>query len=158
MQIPKLVNFDEVCIITGQLEIGIIFKKQIGDVVQVGKPCEGRRFNPILLAKFVTKQAGGFVHVVNKPCVFRRGICDMMVNDDPIRPVKTRFKCEVGDPCGFFAQLALSPEIIVIRLQRNLRIKKFFGELLQQCAREQSIEIAFVREDHFRFRQRRHDG
>ena len=91
---------------------------------------------------------------MNEPRVFRRGFGDVMVNDDPIRLVEPRFECEIRDPCGFFAQIALFPLVVMIRLQRNVRVENFFGEPLEQRAREQSVEIAFVSDDDFRFRER----
>ena len=44
-------------------------------------------------------------------------------------------------------KLALFPEIIVVRLQGDFRAKHFFGEPLQQHARDKSVQIAFVSDD-----------
>ena len=88
--------------------------------------------------------------------VFRRGLGDVMVNDHPFRFVHARFKGEIRDPRGLFAQIALFPIIIMIRLQRNRLVEYFFGQLLQQQAGDQTIQIAFVGENDFRFGQQHH--
>ena len=104
-------------------------------------------------AKLVAQQPGGLVHVVDELRVFRRGFRDVMVNYHPIRLVEARFKGEVRDPGGPLAQIALLPEIIVVSLQRDVRAEQFLGQPLQQRARQQPVQIAFVSNDDFRFRQ-----
>ncbi len=145
-------------VIAREHEIGIVLQKQIGNVVQMHQPVERRRAEALLAAQFVAKQAGGFVHVVDELGVFGSGISDMMVNDDPVLLVQARLKGEVRDPGGLFAQVALFPEIVVIGLQRNGLAEKLFGQPLQQHARQQTVQVAFVRDDHFRLGQRRHGG
>ena len=90
--------------------------------------------------------------------IFWRGIGDVMVNDDPFWLVEPRFEREVRDPCGLFTQIALFPLVVMIRLQRDVRVEKFFGEPLEQHARSKAIEITFVRDDDFGFRLRLHDS
>jgi hypothetical protein len=46
----------------------------------------------------------------------------------------------------------------MMRLQRDVRAEQFFGELLQQRARNQTVEVAFVGEDHIWFWQGIHGG
>jgi hypothetical protein len=72
VQIPELVDFDEVRVIAREHEIGVILQKQIGDVVQMHEPVERGRMNAVFLAKLVAEQPGGFVHVMDEPRVFRR--------------------------------------------------------------------------------------
>ena len=95
---------------------------------------------------------------MNEPGEFRRGFRDVMVKDDPFRLVEPRFEREIRDPGGSFAQLALFPKIVVIRLERDVRAEKFFGKPLQQHTREEPVKVAFVGDDDFGSRQIRHGG
>ena len=79
-----------------------------------------------------------------------------MVNDDPVRLVEAGLEGEVGDPRGFFAQLAGLPIIVVIRFEPDIGAVHFFREALQQRAGDVAIEVAFVRENDFGFRKIRH--
>jgi hypothetical protein len=38
LQVPELVNLDEVGVITGQRKVGVVLQKQIGNVVQMHQP------------------------------------------------------------------------------------------------------------------------
>ncbi len=66
MQIPELVNLDEVGVIAGEHEVGIVFEEEIGDVVEVREPGERGRVEAVADAKFVAEQAGGFGQVVDE--------------------------------------------------------------------------------------------
>ena len=122
------------------------------------EPIQFRRAESAFFTKFVAKQSGGFVHVVSEPRVFRGGLGDVMVDDDPLRLVEPRFEREVRDPRGFFTQLALFPLVVVVGLKRNVRAEKFFSEPLKQHAGDKTVEVAFVCDDDFRFREIRHGG
>ena len=156
VQIPKLINLHEVRIIAGEDEVGVVLEKQVRDVVQVDKTIQRGRAEAVFAALFVTEQSGGFVHVVNQVRKFRQSFRDMMVNDDPVGFVEARFKREVGHPRGFFARLALLPEVVVVSFQRNVHIEEFSGEPLQQHTGDQTIEIALVGEDYIWLRQGDH--
>src|SRR5271154_1913142 len=77
-----------------------------------------------------------------------------MVNDDPILLVEPRLEGEIRDQRGFFLQLAFLPEIEMIRRERNFLAKQSHGEPLQQNAGNQTVEVALVSDDDFRFGQR----
>src|SRR5665213_2056460 len=81
-----------------------------------------------------------------------------MVNDGPARLVEPQLESEVRHPPGFLAQIALLPVIVMVGLQRNLRVEKLFGQPLQQRAGDESVEVAFMRQDDFRFGQLLHGG
>ena len=48
VQVPELVNLDEVRVIAGEDEIGVVLQKQIGDVVQMHEPVERGRVEAVL--------------------------------------------------------------------------------------------------------------
>ena len=83
VQVPELVNLDEVRVIAGERKIRVVLQKQIRDVVQVHEPVERGRAEAVFLAQFVAQQPGGFVHVMDEQRVFGRGLRDVMVNDRP---------------------------------------------------------------------------
>ena len=126
VQIPELVNLDQVRVIARDHEVGVVLQKQVRDVVQMHQPVQRGRAEAVLPAKFVAQQPGGFVHVVNKQRVFGRGVRDVMVNDDPIRLVQARLEGEVRDPGGLLAQVALFPVIVMIGFQRDVACRKVF--------------------------------
>ena len=70
VQIPELVNLDEVGVIAGDRKVGIVLQKQIGDVVQMHEPVQRGRAEAVFLAQFVAQQRGGFVHVMNRAAHF----------------------------------------------------------------------------------------
>ncbi len=74
VHVPELINLHEVRVIAGEDEIGIIFEKQVGNVVQVRKPGERGGFKAIAHAEFVAEQPGGLGHVVNEMCALGCGI------------------------------------------------------------------------------------
>jgi hypothetical protein len=158
VQVPKLVNLDEVRVITGQREVGVVLQKQIGDIVQMHEPVECGRAEAVVLAQFVAQQRGGLVHVVNQQRIFGRGLRDVMVNDHPLRFVEARFEGEIRDPRGPFAQFALFPLIVMIGFERYIRAVQLFGEPLQQGAGKQAVEVAFVSDDDIGFGWLHHDG
>ena len=56
VQIPELINLDQVRVIAGEHEIGIVLQKQIGDVVQMHEPVQRGRAEAVFPAKFVAEQ------------------------------------------------------------------------------------------------------
>jgi len=40
VEVPELVNLDEVGVVAGQHEVGVVFEEQVGDVAQVHEPVQ----------------------------------------------------------------------------------------------------------------------
>ncbi len=156
VQVPKLVDLDEVRVITGDDKVGIVLQKQIGDVVQMHQPIQRGRAEAVLLAEFVAQQRGGFVHVMDEQRIFGRGLRDVMVNNHPFRFVEARLEGEIGDPSGLFPQLALFPLVVMIGFERHVRVVQFFSEPLQQRTGKQAVQVAFVRNDDIGFGRLHH--
>ena len=76
------------------------------------------------LAQFVAKRAGGLVQVVNEKRVLGHNVRNVMVDDDPVRFVHPLFEIKIGHPPGFLPQFALSPGMIMVGLQRHVRIEE----------------------------------
>ena len=74
VEVPELVDLDQIGIIAGEDEVGVVFEKQIGDVVQMHEAIQFRRTQAGFLAQFVAKQPGGFVQVVDEMGVFGRAL------------------------------------------------------------------------------------
>jgi hypothetical protein len=66
VQVPELVDLDQVRIVTGENEVRVILEEQIGDSVQVDEAVQCGGAEALLLAKLVTDQAGGLVEVVDE--------------------------------------------------------------------------------------------
>ena len=150
VEVPELVDFDQVGVVAGEDEVGVVFEEQIGDVAQMDEPVQRRRAEALLLAQLVADQPGGLGQVVDEQRVLGRGLGGVMVNDDPVRPVHARLEGEVGDPAGFLAQVALAPIVVVIGLQANVGIEQLPRQPLQQDAGHQPVEVALVGDDYFR--------
>jgi hypothetical protein len=126
VQIPELVNFDKVRVIARErTKSGSSSKNRSATLFRCTSRSSAGELNAVFLAKFVAEQAGGFVHVMDEPRVFRRDFRDVMVNDDPVLFVHARFKGEVRDPRGAFAQFALFPVIVMVRFQRHVPPNSF---------------------------------
>ena len=139
VQIPKLVAFHQVGVIRSADEVGVIHEEQISDVIQVDEAVERGRLNAVFPAQIVAEQSGRLVQVMDEGSVFREDVCDVMVDDDPFRLIHPVLKGEVCDPGGAFAQIALSPKVVVVGFKPDVRAKKLFGEPLEKDAREQSV-------------------
>ena len=107
----------------------------------------------MVAAEFVTKHAGGFFQVVNQLRFLRRQLGGMMIDNQPVRLVQPRLETQVTDPGGGFLGFALPPGIVMVSLQRDLHIEDFSRQALQQHSRDQSIQVALVRQNHVRFGQ-----
>src|SRR5688572_21969286 len=77
-----------------------------------------------------------------------------MIDDYPIGLVQTLLEAEVGNPRRLLVQLSLFPGLIVIGLKPDVRAEKMFRKSLQQNTGQKTIEVTFVCQDYFRFRQR----
>ena len=110
------------------------------------------------MAQFIGEQAGGFFYVVMQMRIFRRDLGDVMIHDQPVLFVHARLEREIRHPRRALAQVALLPEIIVIRLQRNLFAVNLLRQPLEQQAGDESVEVALVGDNDFRLGQRQHGG
>src|SRR5437879_9068125 len=77
-----------------------------------------------------------------------------MIYDDPVLPVQSLLERQVADPGRFFRQTALTPVVVVIGLQRYVRVEQPARQSPQQQTRHQPVQITLVGENHFGFRQR----
>jgi hypothetical protein len=81
-----------------------------------------------------------------------------MIHDQPVHFIEARFKGEIRDPRGAFAEFALFPEIVMVGLQRHRLAVEMFRQPLQQQAGDQTVEIAFVGENNLRLGQSEHES
>src|ERR1035437_3256352 len=88
--------------------------------------------------------------------VFRGDLGDVMIHDEPVHFIEARFKGEIRDPRGAFAEFALFPEIVMVGPRRPRLAVEMLGEPLQQQAGDQTVEVAFVGENNLRLGQRQH--
>ena len=158
VQIPERINFHQPRIIARDFKIRVVLQKQIRHVVQMHQPVERGRAKAVLLAQFIGEQAGGFFYVVMQMRIFRRDLGDVMIHDQPVLFVHARLEREIRHPRRALAQVALLPEIIVIRLQRNLFAVNLLRQPLEQQAGDESVEVALVGDNDFRLGQRQHGG
>src|SRR6185437_16426109 len=80
LEIPELVGFHQVRVVVREEEVRVVFKKEVGDVVQMDQAVKFRRPQLVLLAEFITKQSGGLVHRVDQLCIFWGEFSRMMVD------------------------------------------------------------------------------
>jgi hypothetical protein len=151
-QIPELVGLHEICVVVRQEKIGIVFEKDVGDVVQMDQAVKFRRAEFVLQAKLIAKQTGGLVHGMDQLGIFWSKFSGVMIDDDPVWFVQPRLKCHVADPGGFFRKAALTPIVVVIRLQRHVNVEQCACQPTEQKARQQTVQVALVGQDHFGFR------
>ena len=78
--------------------------------------------------------------------LFRAEFRDVMIDDHPVGFVHAQFECQVCHPRGSFPQVPLLPVIVMAGLQPHLDAEELARQPLQQHARNQPVEIAFVRE------------
>ena len=110
----------------------------------MNQPVELRGTKFVLLAQFVAEQAGRLVHVMDQLCVFGREVGRVMINDDPVRPVQSLLERQVADPGRFFRQTALTPVVVVVGLQRYVRVEQPARQSPQQETRHQPVQITLV--------------
>ena len=65
MQIPKLVNLDQVGVVAGQRKIRVVLDKQVGHVAEVDKAIQGRGTKAVLLAQLIAEQPRRLAGVVD---------------------------------------------------------------------------------------------
>ena len=90
--------------------------------------------------------------------VFGDDLGDVMIHDEPVHFIEARFKGEIRDPRGAFAEFALFPEIVMVGLQRHRLAVELFRQPLQQQAGDQAVEVAFMGENNLRLGQRQHEA
>src|SRR5664280_2034286 len=90
--------------------------------------------------------------------VFGDDLGDVVIHHEPVHFIEARFKGEIRDPRGAFAEFALFPEIVMVGLQRHRLAVELFGEPLQQQAGDQTVEVAFVGENNLRLGQSEHES
>src|ERR1043165_6845635 len=79
------------------------------------------------------------------------GFGNVMIDNQPVLPVKTRFEGQVTYPGGFFLKRALPPIMIVIRFKTRFFAEKFCAKALQQNTRDEAVQVALVSADNFGF-------
>ena len=82
------------------------------------------------LAQFVAQQAGGLGEIVNERRLSGLEFGGVMIDDQPVRLVQTRLKTQVADPRGGLSRFALSPGVVMIGFDRNIRAVQFFRQPL----------------------------
>ena len=156
VQIPKLINLHQIGVVIGQHEFGIQLQEQVGHIVQMDQSIQLRGTKAILFAQLVSKQPGRLIQIMNQLRLVRNDVCRVVIDDQPIAFVQARFKGEIAYPCGAFARLALTPRIVVISLQRHVDIEQFARKPLQQHARNEPVQVAFVGQNYARPGQHLH--
>ena len=73
----------------------------------------------------------------------------MVVQNEPVRPVKARFEREVGDPSDPLPKSAHFPALIVVGLNFEIAAENLFSQALEQEARNETVEVALVSENDF---------
>jgi len=99
------------------------FQKKIGDVVQVHQAIQRGSADLMEATKFIAKQPGGLGEVVNQLRILGLQIGGMMIDDDPVRFIETRFKAQVADPGRFFVQAPLPPTVIMVCLEGDFTVE-----------------------------------
>ena len=83
----------------------------------------------------------------------------MVLKPEPLfGAVESILESQVADPGRGFAGLALTPGMIMVRLQRDIHLEKSPSQSLKQHAGNQSVQVALVLKYDLRFGQRNHDG
>src|ERR1019366_7332542 len=90
--------------------------------------------------------------------VFGDDLGDVMIHDQPVHFIEARFKGEIRDPRGAFAEFALFPEIVMVGFQRHRLAVELFRQPLQQQAGDQTVEVALVGENNLRLGQSEHES
>ena len=62
------------------------------------KPIQLRRSQAVLAAKVVTQPAGRFIKIMNQCGVLRGYFRYVMIDNEPIRPIKPLFKRKIRNP------------------------------------------------------------
>lgn len=60
VEVPELVDFDEIGVVVGEDEIGISFQEEVGDVVKLVEAIELGGLQAVLATEFVAEAPGGF--------------------------------------------------------------------------------------------------
>ncbi len=153
VQIPELINLHQVGVVVGQDEIGIVFEKEIGHVVEVDQAVQFGGTQLMIPAQFVAQQTGGLGQVVNQLGFLRRDFRGVMVDHYPVGPVQAGLETQIADPRCQLARLALAPGVIVVGFQRDIGVEDLPCQPLKQYSGNQPVEVAPVGEDDLRFGQ-----
>ena len=76
------------------------------------------------------------------------GFRGMMVDHQPTVAVEAGLEGEVAHPGGAFRELASFPTLIMVGLQGHIGCKHRPCQALQQQARDESVEITLMRQNH----------
>src|SRR5204863_2691850 len=85
---------------------------------------------------------------------FGSNFCYVMVDYDPIGPIKPLLEGQIRYPPGSFPQFPLTPIIKITGLESHFTAEQLSRKPLQQNSGHQTVEIALVGDDHFWLGQR----
>src|SRR5260221_11973503 len=71
----------------------------------------------------------------------------MVIEDEPIGFVEARFEGEICYPASFLTQFTLFPVVIITGLEPNIDVEELASQSLQECSRDQPVQIALMSQD-----------
>src|ERR1051325_3640719 len=93
---------------------------------------------------------------MNQLRLFRKDFRGVMIHDEPIRFVQTRFETQICHPGSCFPWFPLAPGIIMVGFQPSFLTEELARQSLQENSRHQPVQITFVGQNYVRAGQRLH--